>query len=61
MAGSLTKVMGGYVLTSILNTSDMEIEIQEPLVELDETEPIRNLTSVTEGKQRDREKQYRGS
>jgi hypothetical protein len=35
MAGSLTKVIDGYVLTSILNTNDVEIEIQEPLVELD--------------------------
>jgi hypothetical protein len=60
MAGSLTKVMDGYVLTSILNTSDQEVEIQEPLVELDETEPIRNLTSETEEKQKDREKRILG-
>jgi hypothetical protein len=56
MAGSLTKVMDGYVLTSILNMSDQDVEIQEPLVELDEIELIRNLTSETEEKQQDREK-----
>jgi hypothetical protein len=56
MAGSLTKVRDGYVLTSILNTNDVKVEIQEPLVELDEIEPIRNLTSATEGKQGNREK-----
>jgi hypothetical protein len=38
----------------------MKVEIQELLVELDETEPIRNLTSATEGKQRHRENRISG-
>lgn len=34
IAASLTKVVDGYVMTSILNTNDNEVEVQEPLVEL---------------------------
>lgn len=56
MAGSLTKVIDGYVITSILNTNEEEAEIQEPLVELNEVEPVQNLTGATEEKQKDREK-----
>jgi hypothetical protein len=35
VAASLTEVINGYVMTSILNTNDIEVEIQEPVVELD--------------------------
>jgi hypothetical protein len=56
MAGSLTKVITGYVITSILNTNDEEVEIQEPLVELEDIESVGDLTGATEEKQRDREK-----
>jgi hypothetical protein len=55
-AGPLTKVEDGYVITLISNTSVVEVEIQEPLVELDEIESLRNLTGATEEKQKDREK-----
>jgi hypothetical protein len=54
-AESLKKVRDGYVSTSILNTNDVEEEIQEPLVELD-IEAVRNLTAETEEKQKGREK-----
>jgi hypothetical protein len=36
MAGSLTKVVDGHVLTSILNTREDEIEIEKPVAELKE-------------------------
>ena len=36
MAASLTKVVDGYAITSILNTNDMEVNVPETLVELDE-------------------------
>jgi hypothetical protein len=39
VAASLTKVTNGYAITSILNTNDVEVSIQEPLVELGEIEP----------------------
>jgi hypothetical protein len=56
MAGSLTRTIDGYVITSILNTNDEEVEIQEPLLELNKIEPVRNPTGATEEKQRNREK-----
>jgi len=39
IAASLTKVVDGYVMTSILNANDREVKMQEPLVELDEADP----------------------
>ncbi|XP_023705571.2 uncharacterized protein LOC111863458 [Cryptotermes secundus] len=56
MAGSLTKVIHGYGITSILNTNDEEAEIQEPLVELNEVEPVEYSRGATEEKRKDREK-----
>ena len=38
LAASLTKVVEGYVMTIILNTNDTEVDVQEPLVELDEVD-----------------------
>ena len=38
LAASLTKVVEGYVITSIFNTNDTEVDVQEPLVELDEVD-----------------------
>jgi hypothetical protein len=35
IAASLTKVIDGYVMTSIINTGDNEVEIQEPVIDLD--------------------------
>jgi hypothetical protein len=39
LAASLIKVVDGYVMTSILNTNNAEVDLQEPLVELDEVDP----------------------
>jgi hypothetical protein len=39
IAASLTNMVDGYVMASILNTNDREVEMQEPLVELDEVDP----------------------
>ena len=36
IAASLTRVVDCYAITSILNTNDTEVNVQEPLVELDE-------------------------
>jgi hypothetical protein len=36
MAGSLTKVVDGHVLTSMLNTRDEEIEVEKQVAELEE-------------------------
>ena len=38
IAASLTRVVNGYAITSILNTNDTEVNVQEPLVELDEVD-----------------------
>jgi hypothetical protein len=53
---ALTKAIDGYVITSILNTNDEQVEIQELLVELNEMEPVWIPTGATEEKQNDREK-----
>jgi hypothetical protein len=37
MAGSLTKVVEGHVLTSMLNTRDEEVEVMEEVAKLEET------------------------
>ena len=34
LAAALTKVVDGYALMSILNTTDVETEVQEPVVQL---------------------------
>jgi hypothetical protein len=39
LAATLAKVVNGYVLTSVLNTKEIETEVPEPVVELDEIEP----------------------
>jgi hypothetical protein len=39
LAGAVTKVQGGYAITSIANTTSGEVEIDEPVLELTETEP----------------------
>jgi hypothetical protein len=51
----LAKVIDGYVISSILNT-----KTRRSLVKLNEIEPVRNPTSATEGKQKDREKKNLG-
>lgn len=36
----LTKEVDGYVMTSVLNTYEREMEVQEPVADLDEVESI---------------------
>ena len=39
LAGAMTKVQRGYVVTSIINTTSGEVEIDEPVLEMVEIEP----------------------
>jgi len=48
IASSLTMVVDGNVITSILNTTDTEINVQESLVELDEINLAWQRDSCTE-------------
>jgi hypothetical protein len=36
IAASFTSVVDGYAITNILNTNDTEVNVQEPLVQLDD-------------------------
>jgi hypothetical protein len=56
IAASLTKVTNGYAMTSILNTNDTEVTMQEPLVELDEIDLNWDRDGSTEFESQDREK-----
>jgi hypothetical protein len=56
LAGFLTKVVDGHVMTSILNTNETEAEIQDPIVELDEIDPTWHVNCAVKTKQKDREK-----
>jgi len=38
LAASLTRVVNGYAMTSILNVNDEEVNVQEPIVALDEVD-----------------------
>jgi len=55
LAASLTKVVAGYVMTSILNTNDTEVNMQEPLVELHEFDLAWDRSCSTEFESQDRE------
>jgi hypothetical protein len=57
IAATLTRVEEGYEITSILNTNDTEVNVQEPLVELDEVDLTWDRGSSTEFESQDREKQ----
>jgi hypothetical protein len=50
LVGSLTKVVEGHVLNSILNTNESEAEIQEPTVELDEIDPTWHVNCAVKTK-----------
>jgi hypothetical protein len=39
LAGVMTEVQGGYVITSIANTTSGEVEMDEPVLEMTEIEP----------------------
>jgi hypothetical protein len=43
LAEALTRATDGYVMTSILNTNDSEIEIEEPVIELEEVDLDREM------------------
>jgi hypothetical protein len=45
LAAALTKLVDGYALMSILNTTDVETEVQGPVVQLEEIEPEWVLSS----------------
>jgi putative intracellular protease/amidase len=58
MAGCLTRVVDGRIITSILNTRDEEIEIVGPIVEMSEignedAVTVASAKSVVKGKSRD--------
>jgi hypothetical protein len=36
LTASLTKVVNGYAMTSVLNTTEVELDVHSPVVELDE-------------------------
>jgi hypothetical protein len=56
MAASLTKVRNGYAMTGILNTNDAEVNMQGPLVGLDEIDPTWDRSCSTEFESQDRER-----
>jgi hypothetical protein len=56
IAASLTKVIDGYVMTSIKNTRDNEVEIQEPVIDLDEFDPTWDVSRSTGFAPQNREK-----
>lgn len=39
LAGAITKVQAGYAITSIVNTTDEAVEIEEPMLRVREVEP----------------------
>jgi hypothetical protein len=55
LATSLTKVVDGCVMTSILNTNDTEVDMQEQLVELCEVDPAWDRSCSTELESQDRQ------
>ena len=57
IAASLTRVVDGYAITSILNTNDTEVNVQEPLIELDEVDLTWERGCSTEFESQDREKE----
>jgi hypothetical protein len=56
LAGSLKKVVGGYAITIVLNTTEVELEVQEPVVELDEIEYVCDGGCNTESEYQKRER-----
>ena len=57
IAASLTKGVDGYVMTSILNTNDTEVDMQEPLAELNEVDPAWDRSCSTQFESQDRERE----
>jgi hypothetical protein len=42
LAGSLVRIVDGSVITSILNTTEIEVDIPKPVIRITETERERN-------------------
>jgi hypothetical protein len=55
IASSLTEVVDGYVMTTILNSNDREVEMQEPL--LDEVDPAWDISHSTLLRPQDQERE----
>ena len=43
LAGSLVKIANGYALTSVLNTTEEEVELGEPAVQITELETANSI------------------
>ena len=43
LAGAITKVQAGYAITSIANTTDETVELEEPVLKVTEVEPDTSL------------------
>jgi len=56
IAASLKKVVECYVMSSMLNTNDREVDIQEALLELDEVDSAWGRSCSTEFESHDRER-----
>jgi hypothetical protein len=56
LAASLTKVVNGFAMTSILNTTEVELEVQIPVVELDEVGSVGEESSSAGCEYQDRER-----
>ena len=56
LAVALTKVVNGYALMSILNTTNVETEVQEPVVQLEEIEPEWDTFNGAQFESQDRER-----
>jgi hypothetical protein len=57
LAVSRTKVVDGYVMKSILNNNDTEVDMHQSLVELDEVDRAWNRRCGTEFESQDRERE----
>jgi hypothetical protein len=57
LAASITEVVDGYVMRSILNTNDTEMDMQEILVQLDEVDAAWDGSCSTEFESQDRERE----
>jgi hypothetical protein len=56
IAASLTKVRDGYVMTGVINTRRNEVEMQKPVVDLDEFDPTWDVNHSTGFAPQNREK-----
>jgi len=55
IAATLTKVVDGYVMTSILNTNDIKLDMQEQIVEVDEVDSVWDRSCSTQFESHHRE------